>query len=407
MSAPADGVAAPAKAAGAFDWPLRTRLGPVRLSPRTVRIIAIVLTLLGCVLIVGGPINHWQDWGVIWSAGANAGTRDLVDITRHGDWQIAHGLPPSFLKYPPAVAYAIWPFAQFPVDVTYWVEAALMLGCIAAAGRLAASIFGLSPSVGVLAALAFAPNTASVATGQNSPVALLLALGAIWALKEDRPWLAGLAVGLLLYKPTMALPLMGLFLIRGRWRELSVTILAAAAFYLLSVAAAGGDWNWLSLWIDGAKTALPADAVFNADKHVTLPGLLGRWGAPLIVTIVAGALVVVAAIPGLRRAGIVEAAAAASLIGLAAGPRAWGYEAALAFPFVCWVLAGGVAEPWRTRLIVATYLLGLSWMISLYIGFNGCAVIVLGWTLFWIWRWRPAWLRGRAAVPALSRAGST
>ena len=409
MSSPARVVAAlPATAAGVTAWPLRTKLGPVRLCRRTVRLIAVGLALLGCVLIVGGPINNWQDWGVIWSAGVNAGTRDLVDVTRHTSWQIAHGLPPSFFKYPPAVAYLIWPFALLPVDVSYWLQAALMFGCIVAAGRLAASVFGLSPSFGILAALAWAPDTASVATGQNAPLALLLALVAIWALKEERPWLAGAAAGLMLYKPTMALPLMGLFLIRGHWRELSVTLVAGAVIYVLSVAAAGGDWNWLALWMDGAKTALPADAAMNADKAITLPGLLARLPVPWFVPVAAGAAIVLAALPGLRRAGIVEAAAAACLLGVAAGPRAWGYEAALAFPFVCWVLAGGVGEPWRTRLIVAAYLLGPTWMVSLYVGLNGVAVVVLGASLLWIWRWRASWLGGRAtgALPTAATAAT-
>ena len=399
-------MAAPAKAAGATDWPLRTRLWRLRLSPRTVRVLAVVLTVLGCTGIALGPTYHWQDWGVIWSGGVNAGSRDLVDITRHADWQSAHGLPPSFFKYPPAAAYLIWPLAQLPVDVSYWLQAVLMLGCIVAAGRLAASIYGLSPWVGILAALAWAPNTASVGTGQNAVFALLLAMIAIWALKEERPWLAGAAVGLMLYKPTLALALVGLFLIRGRWREFSVTVAAAALVFLLSVAAAGGDWNWLALWIDGARTALPADAVFNVDKHVTLPGLLGRFGAPFVVTVAAGVAIVAGALPGLRRAGIVEAASAACLLGLAAGPRAWGYEAALAFPFVCWVLAGGVAEPWRTRLVVVAYVLGPCWMVSPVIGFDTIAIVVLGGSAIWIWRWRPAWMARRGADAAAGAAAA-
>jgi hypothetical protein len=375
------------------------------LPSRFVRVVAVFLTLLGCVLIVAGPINHWQDWSVIWSGGVNAGSRDLVDATRHMNWQIAHGIIPSFFKYPPAAAYLFWPFAQLPQDISYWLQAALMLGCIVASGRLAASIFGLSPSVGVLAALAWPPNTSSVATGQNAPFALLLAMIAIWALREDRPWLAGAAVGLMLYKPTMALPLMFLFLVRGHWRELAVTIVAAAAVYLLSVAAAGGDWNWLALWIDGARASLPADAVSNADKAVTLPGLLARLPVSWVVPVAAGCAVTLAFLPGLRRAGIVEAASAACLLGLAAGPRAWGYEAALAFPFVCWALSGGAAEPWRTRLIVIAYLLGPLWMVSLYIGLNGIAVVVLGASLLWVWRWRPSWLRRSGPDAAAGGSG--
>ena len=376
----------------------------LRVKPGLVRVSAVFLTLLGMVLICAGPWYNWQDWGVIWSGGATVGGPNLVDATRHYEWQMAHGILTSFWKYPPATAWLFWPFAQLPVDVTYWLQAVLILGCIVAAGRLAASIYGLTPELGILAALAWAPCTESVATGQNAPFALLLALLAIWALKSERPWLAGAAVGLLLYKPTLALGLIFLFLIRGRWRELGVVVVSGGVVFLLSVAAAGGDWNWLATWIEGARRSFPDDAIYNADKAVTLPGLLSRLPVPWFVPVLGAVAVVVPALPGLRRAGIVEAASAACLLGLAAGPRAWGYEAALAFPFVCWVLAGGIAEPWRTRLIVVAYLMCPGWMISLYIGLNPIAVVVLAAALIWIWRWRP-WQSPRP-VPVARAEGS-
>jgi hypothetical protein len=173
--------------------------------------------------------------------------------------------------------------------------------------------------------------------------------------------------------------------------------------FLLSVAAAGGDWGWMATWLDGARVWLPADAAKNADKAISLPGLLGRLPLPWIVPALGGVALGLAAIPGLRRAGIVEAASAACLIGLAAGPRAWGYEAALAFPFVCWVLAGGVGEPWRTRAVVAAYVLGLLWLFSFATQVSSVAVIVLVAAAWWIWRWRP-WGPVPVESPAVSPA---
>jgi hypothetical protein len=115
----------------------------------------------------------------------------------------------------------------------------------------------------------------------------------------------------------------------------------------------------------------------------------------------------VAAIPGLRRAGIVEAASAACVVGLAAGPRAWGYEAALAFPFVCWVIGGGVGEPWRTRLTVAAYFLGLLWIFSFVTQISAVAVVVLGGTLLWLWRWRRFGLLPPAELGAIPERPAT
>ena len=374
----------------------------LRLGARRVRLWGIGLFAMGVVPIIAAPLNRWYDWGALWAAGATAGGPDLVDAGRHVAWQAANGVPKAFFSYPPAAAWLFWPFARLSVDASFWVQAALMVACVAGAGLVAARVYGLTPGLAVLAALAWAPTGASIVIGQNAPFALLIAMLAIWALASDRPWLAGLAVAVLWYKPTLALGFVALFLVRGRWRELGVAIAGGGVAFLLSVAAAGGDWGWLATWLDGARVWLPADAVRNADKAISLPGLLGRLPVPWFVPVLGGAALAVAAIPGLRRAGIVEAASAACLIGLAAGPRAWGYEAALAFPFVCWVLAGGVAEPWRTRVVVALYLSSLLWMFSFVTQISSVAVIVLAASAWWIWRWRPG---GRSVGRSLGLDG--
>lgn len=368
----------------------------LRLGAGRVRLWALGLIAIGLLPVMSAPLNGWNDWGALWSAGATAGGRDLVDAGRHVAWQAAHGAPQAFFSYPPAAAWLFWPFAQLSQSASFWVQGCLMVACIAASGLLAARVYGLTPGLAVLAALAWAPNTASVVLGQNAPFALLLAMVAIWALKNDRPWLAGLAVGGLWYKPTLALGFVALFLIRGRWRELGVALAAGGLAFLLSVAAAGGDWNWLATWLDGARTWLPADSAANADKAISLPGLLGRLPVVSVVPALGGAALAVAAVPGLRRAGIVEAASAACLVGLAAGPRAWGYEAALAFPFMCWVLSGAVGEPWRTRLIVAAYLLVALWLFSSVTRLSTVAVVVL--TAAALWSWRGSRLRGRDVI---------
>ena len=361
----------------------------LRLGAGRVWLWALGLFAMGVVPVIGAPFNHWHDWGALWAAGATAGGPDLVDAGRHVAWQAAHGVSQAFFAYPPAAAWLLWPFAQLPVAVAFWVQAVSMVACLAVAGFVAARVYGLTPGLAVLAALAWAPSTASIVTGQNAPFALLAAMVAIWGLATGRWWVAGLAVGVLWYKPTLALGFVALFLVRGRWRELAVAVAAGGVAFLLSVAAAGGDWGWLGTWLEGARVWLPEDAAKNADKAISLPGLLGRLPLPWFVPVLGGAALAVAAVPGLRRAGIVEAASAACLVGLAAGPRAWGYEGALAFPFVCWVLAGGVGEPWRTRAVVAAYLGSLLWMFSFATQLSSVAVIVLAATGWWIWRWWP------------------
>ena len=93
---------------------------------------------------------------------------------------------------------------------------------------------------------------------------------------------------------------------------------------------------------------------------------------------------VAAAIPRLIRAPIREAAAGALVVGVAASPHAWGYEAALLLPFIWWALAGGLAEAWRTRLIVGAYVLVPFWMVSSVTQISAVAIVVLGAYVLWL-----------------------
>jgi hypothetical protein len=350
----------------------------------------VALAVVGLVPMDTALVNGGSDWPAFWAAGATAGTPDLLDGARHAAWQTAHGVVVDFWRYPPAVAYAFTPASLVPLWLGFVIQALLMLGCVGLAGLLLVRIFDLPTNVAVLLAFAWTPATASADIGQNASVALLLALWAIDALRRDSSLEAGLAAGLLLYKPTLGLPLLGLLLLRGRWRALAAAAVVGVAWYLVSVGAAAGDWGWPITWWNGMQPWLAPDLVRNADKAVSVPGLLGRVpGMPLVVPVVAGAGIVALAVRGLIRAPIVEAGSAACLIALAAGPRVWGYEAGLMLPILAWAVSGGLSEPWRTRLVFLAIPMGLLWLVSAYTVISGVALIVGVAAAMWLWRWRP------------------
>lgn len=360
----------------------------LNIPPRRLRAWAIGLVLIGLAPIAGAFAFGLHDWPAFWSAGATAGSPDLVDSARHLEWQRAHGLPEAFFAYPAGSAWLYAPFAWLPLTVSFVLHGLLMLAAAVAAGWIAAPVFGLERRVSILAVLAFAPVTASVTLGQNAPLGLLLAVMAIVGLVTGRPLLAGLAIGLLLYKPTFAIPLIGLLLLRRRWPELVVVALVGAAWYVAGVAAAAGDWLWLKPWLSGLTAYLDADFAGNADKAVSLPGLLARLGLPDLVPILAAALLVVVALPRLARAPMLEAASVACLLGVAVSPHAWGYDAALVMPYLLWILAGhgGLSLQNRTVVIVAAYVLGPFWLVSRQTVVSAVAIVVLGLVGVWFSR---------------------
>ncbi|MGH9579301.1 MAG: glycosyltransferase family 87 protein, partial [Terriglobales bacterium] len=68
-----------------------------------------------------------------------------------------------------------------------------------------------------------------VAHGQTSVLALLCFTAAYLAFRNERPFLAGLAIGMLIYKPQLGLAAAVVFLLAREWRVVAGAILAAAA----------------------------------------------------------------------------------------------------------------------------------------------------------------------------------
>jgi hypothetical protein len=382
------------------EWPFRRSLGRLALPPERVRLWALAIAAFGIAPMATALVNGGGDWSVFWSAGATAGTADLLDPGRHTQWQAAHDVAADFWRYPPAFAFLYTPVSWLPIWAGFVINLVAMLGLTAVAGVLLARISGLPRSVALLLAFAWTPATASVDIGQNAPIALVLALWSIDALRRDRDVEAGLALGLLLYKPTLAVFLLGLLLLRGRWQALAVVALVAFGWYLLSVVATAGDWAWPVDWWNGLQPWLGPDLARNGDKAVSLPGLASRFGAPGVVSVLIGAAIFLAALPALIRAPIVEAAAGACLLTVVAGPRVWGYEAGFLLPFLGLVAAGaaGLAEPWRTRVVFAAAPLSLLWLVSAYTVVSGLAVMAAVALAWWLWRWRPSQTLSREAA---------
>jgi Glycosyltransferase family 87 len=381
-----------AEAAAGRGWPFRTRLGRLPLPPKRVRLWAVAVAIIGLVPLDTAIENGGGDWPAFWAAGGTAGTPSLLDPNLHAAWQAARGLPDAafFWLYPPPAAYLWWPFALLPLWLSFIVNAVLMIGLLVLAAALLTRNYAISPEVALLLAFAWTPATAPAVIGQNAALALVLALWAIDALRRDRFLEAGLACGLMMYKPTLALPLLGFLLLRARWRELVVVAVVLAVAYFAGIAATAGDTQWPLTWWNLAQPRLALDLAHNGDKAISVPGVIGRLpGLPGSIPDLVTVAMVLLSLRGLRRAPLAEAGAAACLLALAVGPRVWGYEAGLMLPILAWAVAGGISEPWRTRLVFAGVPLGLFWLVSAFTVVSGVAVVVFAATAIWLWRWRP------------------
>jgi hypothetical protein len=377
---------------------------PLSVSGRSFWLAGTILALVGVVVVFVSPWNGFGDFGQFWSAGRTVGTLDLLDPVRHGVWQKANGVTVGFFAYPPGAAWLFVPFGMTSLAVGYWLHALAMTLLAAAGGILGAQVYGLDRRVGLIMVFAWAPVLVSVAFGQNMALALLLALATIEGLRRDDDRLAGLAVGLLLYKPTLALPLLGLMLIRGRWRAVSVAAAVGLGWYLLSVAAAGDDWGWPAGWLAGFEGYWVVDVPFNAAREISIPSLLTGHSVINPVAWLAAVVMAGLAIPRLRRAPIVEAGAGACLVGLAVSPHSLDYEAVMLLPILMWSLgrtATGISEPARTRLIVGAYLAAQLLLLTTASVLSSAAVVTFAAVAIWI----AGWQRFETATEAESEMG--
>ncbi|WP_237215509.1 glycosyltransferase family 87 protein [Falsiroseomonas oryziterrae] len=126
---------------------------------------------------------------------------------------------------PPSFFLGVMPFALLPVPAGWLLWIAVTAGCLAIALRC------VVPGYLVPALLAAPASVWCAAAGQNGFLTAALITGSL-ALLERRPWLSGLMIGLLTYKPQFGV-LFPLFLLLGRhW-----TALAAATAATLGLAA--------------------------------------------------------------------------------------------------------------------------------------------------------------------------
>ncbi len=209
---------------------------PLRISNDRIVLYGVMLALIASTPFIIFPtwfhdVAYRGDFANFWSAGSNVGTTRLLDAAALAAWQTAHGITAQVFVYPPGVAWLYAPLAWLPPIPAMILGDAAMVAALAAAGIVMAKIYGFPRWFALAGVFAWGPAVNAIELGQNTPLALLAICVAIWSLVNRREALLGLAVGLLLYKPSVALPFVLLLLVRSQWRALAVVAAAGAGWY--------------------------------------------------------------------------------------------------------------------------------------------------------------------------------
>ncbi len=262
--------------------------------------------------------------------------------------------------YGPQVSLLFVPLTRFPFLIAgeIWVGLSLLLYgyCVLLIWK-ASPALRLHGSLVALCAFAFPPLFHFFVRGQNSVLVLACFTAAFLAFRANRSWLAGIALGLLMFKPQFLVAIPLVLLLAQAWRAFAGLVISAGAQFLFmriyfgpSVMHAYCDTLWhLSRVIDAAELNLAPIQMHSLRSFSTL---LIPWPelslALYVVTSIAAILM--AAAVWKSSADLRPRFAALTLAGVLVNPHLFVYDLLVLAPALLlladWILTH--ADHWNT-----------------------------------------------------------
>lgn len=326
-------------------------------------LLAMVLTANGLVDSRGEPLG--TDFSNFWSAsklalmGEPAAVYDMARqyAVQQQEFGAQTGFYPFF--YPPTYLLICWPLAAAP----YLTALAIWLLVTGSAYQAVVSRIG-EGMVGLVPVLAFPAVFVAVGHGQNALLTTAV-LGAAALNLDRRPAIAGALLGLLAFKPHLAIVAPLALIAAGRWRALAAAVLAACALALLSLAAFGLEsWKAFIAAAPAAKAVLD-DRMMDVEKLQSVFGavrLLGGGADLAYLAQIAVALAVIGVLLVLARKSL-DGVAIGALVAAAAAltsPYFLDYDLALLAIPLAWATAQGLKGgflPWEKSILVFAFAL--------------------------------------------------
>ena len=354
-----------------LQWPAGNR--------KTIYLCMVILGLCAFVMMIyglkiwadykGQTLDHLPKFGdffALWSYGKIVASHPGSDLYNTGTLhalQVALGMQESAhnpFPYPPTAILLFRPLALLPYQTDYvvWTLGTLALfvwAVVATCSRLAISIIGVI----------VAPVTIScIASGQTGFLAAALLIAGL-RLVGSRPILSGVLIGLLAYKPQMAMLVPIAFVAAGCWRAFAAACVTVSVLAAIPTVAYGfGIWtHWIAM-LPAYSDAFDRDLVGMRLKPTIMANLQIAGVALPIAKAVQGLAAVAVAVLVWRcfRRNAGRLATAALLVGtVLATPHAFIYD----FPIIAAAMALLVQE----RMVINP-VFSLSEVVILILGFT-------------------------------------
>ena len=269
----------------------------------------IALALLNCSLLVGYLATHRNfpgDFAAFYTAASiyRQHPNQLYDLNlqRQVEQQLV-GRDDIPFYHPPYEVLAWLPLAGVSFQTAFWIWRAASLVFLALAAWVLAQTLcpRFSAASVFLIAMAFFPVPYCIWMGQDSVLLLAIFAACTWFLSKRKDFMAGIVLGLGLFKPELVLPIAAVFFLWQRWRFLSGLFVSGVAVSLVSFAMVGysGMLQMTQMVVHGQSSQRMA---IHPVMMPNLRGLIASGPATsamtqtIVVLVLSAALLLVAAV---------------------------------------------------------------------------------------------------------------
>jgi hypothetical protein len=282
--------------------------------------------------------------------------------------------------YPPYFLFVAGALAKLPygVALTVWQASTLLLYLLMVWGITRSSFRGArsaspksiipAPSaMTLLLALAYPAVLINVGHGQNGFLTAAL-LGGALVILDRRPIVAGILIGLLVYKPQFGLIIPLALIAGGYWRTFAAAVTTVVVLTLVTTLAFGPEvWAAFAASTEFSRTVVLEQGQTGWQKIQSVFSWARMWGAPIplayalqgALTIALGLAIVrlwrKAAAPALKSAALCLAA-------ILATPYSLDYDMMVLAPAIAFLAADGLRRgfgPWEKTGLAALWLVPL------------------------------------------------
>lgn len=301
--------------------------------------------------------------------------------------------------YGPQVALLFEPLSRFsfPVAARIWVTLSLLIyfGCVYLVWKTCPRLAPYSGLV-TMSAIAFPPFFHFFVRGQISALVLACFTAAFLAFRADRAWLAGIALGALVFKPQFLIAIPLVLLLAGTWKSFAALLLSASAqlgltwmYFGFAVMHAYFDTlRHVSNWIGTVELSLAPIQMHSLRSFWTLliPSAEVAMGLYVLSSIVAVAL---AAAVWKSSSPLALRFSALTLAAVLVNPHLFVYDLLVLAPVLLlladWTLKHAQPSSAALRMLLyLSFVLPLLWPVSrwTHVQLSVPALVVLLWTLW-------------------------